>query len=543
MKILKNWSDFIIQKDHFAINVGSKAIKIEDKFTLIKGKFKIDSIEQYKINNFAELCNHLEIIPLEIILNTLNGIKKKNELEKTSRLLKILNNQNKVINKNFEIVSQYIHILELLLLNLELNTLERKKETLNNEFEIAKTYKSSRDLYAFSDLLKKIRKSIEDNRKKASYLEKDYYIQKNQIDQIENNINDYNLKINELESEKKMYFSQINQISRLTENVSGNKEALKGLGIGVNLPNSEKIRILQLKAKELSYSIKQLKSQKEDLIRKLNAIYPKYEIYKNDYEKILFNIEQDDKKAKELQSELKDKLIEHDDNLKHGDLVNVNILRPLRQINDDIKKVDSQLNEILKSKMSIEDEKDQDLLSLKEKLKNISDTISKKGGTLTINNNKKAFLEALHSYRKFESTLNEIERIVNYFLPEIKLTSHFKITINELATEFFISTSFTKNDNVEYKFKELTTPERVYFIITLYLSICIVLKEKYIIFSNLFIPSDYNKTGSILRTFRKIIPIFKRIDFLSNFNLILILSNIEIKKEIEYVKIFEIKEN
>lgn len=472
----------------------------------------------------------------------MNGFKTKNELEKISGLLKILNNQNKVINTNLEFVSQYIHILEFLLLTLELNTLEREKETLKMESEIAKTYKNSRDLYAFSDLLKKVNKSIEDNRKKASYLEKDYYLQKNQIDQIKNNISNYELKIKELNSEMKTCFSQINQISSLTEIISGNNEALKSLGISINLPNSEKIRMLQLKAKEISYNIKQLKSQKEDLIRKLNLLYPKYEIYKKDYEKLLFNIEQDDKKAKELQSELKQKLIEHDDNLKDRDLVNVNILRPVKQIDDDIKKVDSQLNEI-KSKISIEDEKDQDLLSLKKKLENISNNISKKGGGLTINNNMTAFLESLHSYRKFELMLNEIERIINYFLSEIKLTSHFKITINELDTEFFITTSFIKNDNVELKLKELTTPERVFYIVALYLSICTVLKEKYIIFSNLFIPNDYNKSGSILRAFRKIIPIFKKFDILSNFNLILILSNIEIKKEIKYVKIFEIKEN
>ncbi|MFW9781039.1 MAG: hypothetical protein ACFFFB_02010, partial [Candidatus Heimdallarchaeota archaeon] len=59
----------------------------------------------------------------------------------------------------------------------------------------------------------------------------------------------------------------------------------------------------------------------------------------------------------------------------------------------------------------------------------------------------------------------------------------------------------------------------------------------------LFIPNDYNKSGSILRAFRKILPIFKKIDMLSNFNLILILSNIEIKKQIEDIKIIEIKEN
>ncbi|MFW9770571.1 MAG: hypothetical protein ACFFEO_00160 [Candidatus Thorarchaeota archaeon] len=536
--------DSEIQKNDFVISIGSKEIILTDKFSLIKGKFKINMICQHKLKNFIELGANLDLIPLEKFLNTLYGAKKKKELNKISGLLEFINNQSKTIRENLNFVSEYINILKLILLTTEINSLKKKKETLEKESEIAKTYKDSRDLNAISDLLTKIKKSIEDNKKRASYLEEDYSLQRNQIEQIEKNISNYDLEIDKLNSQMKMCFTQINQISRLTEISSedNKNEALKSLGIKIDLSNSEKIRMLQLKAKEISYNIKQAKSIKEDLVLKLNRLYPKYEIYKKDYDKLISIIERDNGKINELENELKKKLREKSGNLTE-EISDLNTLRPLNQIDEDIKEVDKKLNEIIQSNKLVGIKDWQDLLSIKEKLGNFSNQISKKANELTINDNKSIFLEALHSYRKFELMLNEIEKIINYFLLEIKILSQFKIVTNETNTSFLIKTLLKKNDNKEITLMELTTPEKVFFTVALYLSLCIVLNQKYIIFSNLFIPNDYNKSGSILRAFRKILPIFKKIDMLSNFNLILILSNIEIKKQIEDIKIIEIKEN
>ncbi|MFX1233330.1 MAG: hypothetical protein ACFFBY_02130 [Promethearchaeota archaeon] len=536
--------DSEIQKNDFVISIGSKEIILTDKFSLIKGKFKINMICQHKLKNFIELGANLDLIPLEKFLNTLYGAKKKKELNKISGLLEFINNQSKTIRENLNFVSEYINILKLILLTTEINSLKKKKETLEKESEIAKTYKDSRDLNAISDLLTKIKKSIEDNKKRASYLEEDYSLQRNQIEQIEKNISNYDLEIDKLNSQMKMCFTQINQISRLTEISSedNKNEALKSLGIKIDLSNSEKIRMLQLKAKEISYNIKQAKSIKEDLVLKLNRLYPKYEIYKKDYDKLISIIERDNGKINELENELKKKLREKSGNLTE-EISDLNTLRPLNQIDEDIKEVDKKLNEIIQSNKLVGIKDWQDLLSIKEKLGNFSNQISKKANELTINDNKSIFLEALHSYRKFELILNEIEKTINYFLLEIKILSQFKIVTNETNTSFLIKTLLKKNNNKEITLMELTTPEKVFFTVALYLSLCIVLNQKYIIFSNLFIPNDYNKSGSILRAFRKILPIFKKIDMLSNFNLILILSNIEIKKQIEDIKIIEIKEN
>ncbi|MFW9987862.1 MAG: hypothetical protein ACFFC3_04340, partial [Candidatus Odinarchaeota archaeon] len=87
-----------------------------------------------------------------------------------------------------------------------------------------------------------------------------------------------------------------------------------------------------------------------------------------------------------------------------------------------------------------------------------------------------------------------------------------------------------------------TTPEKVFFIIVFYISIKLHTKSKNIILSNISILTKYNKAGSIYRTIRKILPLFEKDDILLGFNLIFILSNLELKKEIKNLKIKTIQE-
>ena len=125
-------------------------------------------------------------------------------------------------------------------------------------------------------------------------------------------------------------------------------------------------------------------------------------------------------------------------------------------------------------------------------------------------------------------------------LSQNNLIIKFQILIDKTNTKFFINSLFKRNNKDKIKLTELTTPEKVFLIVVLYISINIVLNEKNLTFSNLFIPKEYNKSGSILRTIRKILPIFKSNENLKDFNLIFIMSNIEIKKEIKNLKIIEI---
>ncbi|MFX1494511.1 MAG: hypothetical protein ACFFBZ_09545 [Promethearchaeota archaeon] len=501
-------------------------------------------IDQYQINRFSEFCEDLNLIPLENFLNILNkNTNKFEDLEKALNLLKCINSQYKVIKSNLELLSEYIDILELLLLTVRFKILERKKEKLKLELEIAKNYRKSSDLAAISDLLKKLNKSIEDNKKRANHLEEDYNHHKNQIDQIKNTIENHNLEIKHLIDQKKMCFTQINKISRQSEDstVLGKDEDLKKLGIKINIPNSEKIRKLQLKAKDLSFNIKQIESKKEITNAKLEKIKPKYEIYKTDYEKLLNLIKKDEEKAEELKLELKEKLEETDkDLIKEMYTTDLKTLRPLIQIDEDIKRVDKELTEITKSENFFAIKNNQDFSSIQEKLEIFYEQFTQKFNKLDINSNKKKFLKAFENYRKFELILDDLEKLLNIMLSQINLMIKFQILIDKTNTKFFINSLFKRNNKDKIRFTELTTPEKIFLIVVLYISINIVLNEKNLTFSNLFIPNDYNKGGSILRTIRKILPIFRSNENLRDFNLIFIMSNIEIKKEIKNIKVIEI---
>jgi len=411
------------------------------------------------------------------------------------------------------------------------------------ELEIAENYKKSSDLTAITDLLKKLDKSVEDNKKRAKYLEEDYYHHKNQVDQIKKNIENHNLEIKHLNDQKKMCFTQINKISRQTEDSMslGEDEDLKKLGIKINIPNSEKIRTLQLKAKDISFNIKQIESKKEKTNLKLEKINPKYETYKADYEKLLNLIQRDEEKVKELQLELKKKLEETDkDLMKEKNTTDLKTLRPLSQIEEDIKRLDIELTEITKSENFVGIKNKQDFSFIQEKLEIFSKHFAQKFNKLDINSNKKKFLKAFENYRKFELILDDLEKLLNIMLTKINLIIKFQILIDKKNTKFFINPLFKRNNKDKIKFNELTTPEKVFLIVVLYISIKIVLNEKNLTFSNLFIPNDYNKGGSILRTIRKILPIFSNKENLKDFKLIFIMSNIEIKKEIKNIKVIEI---
>jgi hypothetical protein len=128
-------------------------------------------------------------------------------------------------------------------------------------------------------------------------------------------------------------------------------------------------------------------------------------------------------------------------------------------------------------------------------------------------------------------------------LLQINLESKFQITISEDLNNFFIKTSFLRSNKENVIFKELTTPEKIYFVMIFYISIKVLMQAKNIVFSNLFVPNEFNKRGSIYRTITKILPIFEQEGSLKNFNLIFLISNLEMKKKIENIKIINIEEN
>lgn len=176
-------------------------------------------------------------------------------------------------------------------------------------------------------------------------------------------------------------------------------------------------------------------------------------------------------------------------------------------------------------------------------LTEINESLSKDLKEISIHYENYEVIDCIENLRRVEILYGDLEDLINKFLLQINLETKFQIAISEDFTNFFIKTTFLRSNKERVNFEELTTPEKIYFVMTFYISIKIILQAKNIIFSNLFVPSEYNKRGSIYRTITKILPIFEQEKNLKKFNLIFLISNLEMKKKIENVKIIKIDEN
>jgi hypothetical protein len=100
---------------------------------------------------------------------------------------------------------------------------------------------------------------------------------------------------------------------------------------------------------------------------------------------------------------------------------------------------------------------------------------------------------------------------------------------------------FTRNEKEQVVLDNLTTPEKVFFVIIFFLSIQILNDSKHVIFSNLLIPNYYNKRGSIERTIKKITPLLNEDARFSDIKLILILANLDLKSDFNNIKVIKIE--
>ena len=537
-----------IQGNNFKVSIGSKEVLIQDKFSLINGKIKKNLLNKYKNDLFLELSGDLNKIPIEKLIGLLQEESEEfHKLVRSIKLLDFLHEYRKIVSNNITISSQYNEIIQNLILILKYNELLKEKEVLLRELEVSEQYKKSSDATAITDLLKKLYKSLATNKKKLEFLEEDYLQRKNQVDQIKKVMNEYNSKIQELTNQKKQCFSQIN---RITREMAGETQGLKKenkndiLESKSNLSNAEKIKKLQKKAKEIQFEINNIKSKKDQTQLKLEELTPIFEVYKNDYQAVLEIINTEEKRIKDLQSELKSKIKDGENTIiKEIDLIDLKSLRPSQEIKDDIEKKDSELDKIIIPEIYYNPQNPSDLYPIIKKLTEFDNKIKNRESDIIITLDEKETSNCIEQFRELENALNEIESLTNKFLFEINLKSQFRIIVSDDHKSFHINLKFIRKDKEQVDFEELTTPEKIFFIIVFYISIKLYIKIENIIFSNVSILSKYNKAGSIYRTIRIILPIFEREDALSKFNLIFIISNLELKKEIKNLKITTIKES
>ena len=537
-----------IQGNNFKVSIGSKEVLIQDKFSLINGKIKKNLLNKYKNDLFLELSGDLNKIPIEKLIGLLQEESEEfHKLVRSIKLLDFLHEYRKIVSNNITISSQYNEIIQNLILILKYNELLKEKEVLLRELEVSEQYKKSSDATAITDLLKKLYKSLATNKKKLEFLEEDYLQRKNQVDQIKKVMNEYNSKIQELTNQKKQCFSQIN---RITREMAGETQGLKKenkndiLESKSNLSNAEKIKKLQKKAKEIQFEINNIKSKKDQTQLKLEELTPIFEVYKNDYQAVLEIINTEEKRIKDLQSELKSKIKDGENTIiKEIDLIDLKSLRPSQEIKDDIEKKDSELDKIIIPEIYYNPQNPSDLYPIIKKLTEFDNKIKNRESDIIITLDEKETSNCIEQFRELENALNEIESLTNKFLFEINLKSQFRIIVSDDHKSFHINLKFIRKDKEQVDFEELTTPEKIFLLIVFYISIKLYIKIENIIFSNVSILSKYNKAGSIYRTIRTILPIFEREDALSKFNLIFIISNLELKKEIKNLKITTIKES
>ncbi|MHA2036809.1 MAG: hypothetical protein ACW98X_10270 [Promethearchaeota archaeon] len=531
---------------NYKFSIGSKDVSIQERYTLINGKIKKAQIENLKNEAFTGVLKELNVISLNKFIKLYQGRNEKfSKIEKSLELLDLFEEFIDIMEKNIETLSQYYKFIQSMILIFRRKALQKNKEHLLKELEITEQFKQFSDIKATTNLLQKLNESMEGNKKKLKYVEEDYFQRKNQYDKLIKQKNDYTSSIQELTKLKKSCFSQINKITReMSGNSTNQKDKSEGIvEIDNNLTNAQKIRALQKKAKDVQIEIRELNSNLGELNLRYEEFNPLYKTYKQDYEKLIDLIENDATKVEELKLNLRKKVKENEkETFQDEDIVDLKSIRSKQEIEKAISNTISELKSISIPNDLIDSQNTEDLSFVIKKLNHFSDTASALEKDIRISKEETEIEEIFEAFQKVEIIISDLEHLINLFLSKINLTSHFQVLLSDDNKMFYVQSSFTRNNKEQLIFDELTTPEKIFFIIIYYISIEIQLKNNNIVFSNLFIPSNYNKAGSIYRTIRKIIPLFESED-LSNFNLIFILSNLEMKKEIKNLKVITIQES
>ncbi|MHA1931208.1 MAG: hypothetical protein ACW96X_01640, partial [Promethearchaeota archaeon] len=299
----------------------------------------------------------------------------------------------------------------------------------------------------------------------------------------------------------------------------------------------------QKKAKDAQIEIKEINSKLGEVNLRYEEFKPIYQAYKQDYSNLIEVIKNDTTKIDDLQFKLREEIKENEKNTYHNyDKIDFRSIRSKREIEQAISNTTSELKSISIPSNLINTQNPEDLSLLIKKLNHINKEVDILEKDFRLGKKDSELEEISESFQKIEMIISDLEDLINIFLSKINLKSHFQVLLSEDSKMFYIRSSFSHKIKEQLTFDELTTPEKIFFIMIFYISIEIQLKNKNIIFSNLFIPSNYNKAGSIYRTINKILPLFES-EFFEEFNLIFILSNLEMKKEIPNLKIITIQDN
>lgn len=450
-------------------------------------------------------------------------------IDNSLKLLEYLEHYQRITSFNFSVLDKFIIILNSLNLVFSYSVLLGEKDLLKKQLDLIKFIKNSEEYIENYNEIINLEIELRNHRKKIKFLNEDYIYLKNQRDKIKYEIRNYNSNINSL-----------------NEKIKENKKKIHGIINSMNgkldlekeeMPKSERIQTLQKQIRDFKYKIKQNRPHLDKIQLQMDNITPKLEILKKDYNFLLNSI---NKTTNEISKHKSDLMIKLSDVLDDR-LIELEWLNTPDDLNENLEVVDNKLKRISAALNLPLNQNQLDLSNIIEELKKIEEIILTKQEELEISYPPHEIIEVINSFREIENLIKNLENILNKFLIQINLKCSFDIIINVENNSFKIQLNFIRSKDI-VNFTELTTPKKIFFVITLYLSIKILLKNYNIIFSNFFLPDVYNKRGSIYRTIKKVLPVFETDNELKDFNLIFILSNLEMKKPIENIKIINIDE-
>jgi len=460
-------------------------------------------------------------------------------LDEVTYVLDDLSEYTSITRYNTDLIVQYSNLVLKINRILIYNQFLRNKERLNKELKLSHIKSKSSDIAAKTDLLDKLNSSINQRREQLKYLEEDYNRLKNQRDQIQRTIDDYESHVMDLNKHKKECFNQINKITRGIDdpNQDLKQDELK------NVSMSDRIKSLQKQAKEAQFEINQIKKKVNESNLKYQEVNPKYEKIEDDYQKLKDALNDDENRIITLKNELKEKAEDRDSEFEEYDFSKLNVIKPSHEIENEINIITDELSKLIDNMdESFNKKEPYNISGVIKEASEIRDLLKKNRDKIIISKDQTQIINKIENLRKLETLIKELESRLNVFLLEINLKSNFLLIVDDDNKNFSIQVRHLRiNKKEQVNFDSLTTPGKVFFILSLYISIQICLDSKNITFSNLFVPSKYNKRGSIYRTIRKILPLFESRDNLKNINLIFILSNLEMKEPIENLKVIDIE--
>lgn len=539
-------SELIIPIKSHNITIGNNNIAINDKFTLILGKFEKEIKNQFQFNDFFEVIKDFSLINIKDISYIL---EKYNENYKNSKIsvniLNFINKYRAISQNNADVLERCLKIIRSLIEIINYNLILKRREVLNKELQLAIAKKYSSELATKSDLLNKLNESINKSKKNLGYFKEDYLILKNQRDQIQKNIDGYNLQIKELLQQKKDIFKDINKITREMDNeIKTNDKEINKINAknGVKIATSEKIKNLQKKGNEIQYKINLIKKDLTETELKFQEVNPKFEELNETYQSMLNSVKNDEIKFINLKEELKSAFEQNSESIvEEIDFNKIELVKTPQEIEREISILDDQLKAIINIENVFKGKDIKDLQIMDDKINEISEFIEKNENNFIISTDETEILNSFKEYQLIKNFLSDLEIKVNKFLTQINLQLNLQIMLNEKNEDLSVYLKFFRGDKEEVPFDNLTTPEKIFFLIIFFVSFQIILKIENIIFSNLLLPTQYNKRGSVFRTISKILSVFELEKELKEFNLIFIVSNLELKKEINNIKIINIE--